>query len=126
MALFLEQTNNIEPFTSSITIASACNLVYHTLFLKPEQVAIIPPHGYAPDQQSASVLCWLDWMAKTHNTTVRHACVGGEMRIDGYKVDGVDLQNGSILEFQGCLLHGCEVCYTNSQSCQLHHHGRPA
>ena len=50
-ALFLEQTNNIEPFTSSITIASACNLVYLTLFLKPEQIAIISPHGCAPDQK---------------------------------------------------------------------------
>ena len=81
-ALFLEKTNHIEPFTSSITIASACNLVYHT-FLKPEQVAIIPPHRYAPDQQSVIALCWMDWLAKTHNTTLRHARNGGEMRIDG-------------------------------------------
>ena len=55
----------------------------------------------------------MDWMAKMCNTTVRHTGNGAEMQIDSYKVNGVDLQNGSILEFQGCFLDGCDAHYPN-------------
>lgn len=41
----------IEPFEKCITIASACNLVYRTLFLAPETVGMIPAHGYRPKEQ---------------------------------------------------------------------------
>ena len=111
--LFMEHTEGIEPFTSSVTIASACNLVYRTKFLKQGEIAIIPPHGYPTENQSATALCWMDWVAKTNNTTILHAKNGGEVKVEGFKVDGVDIETGTILEFQGCYFHGCELCYPN-------------
>ena len=41
-SLFLKYTDGIEPFLRCITIASACNLAFRTMFLQKEQVAIIP------------------------------------------------------------------------------------
>lgn len=112
-SLFMQYADGIEPFASAVTIASACNEVYRKLFLEPEQIAIIPPQGYHPDQQSVIAMCWMDWMAAKNQTTIQHAGNGGELKVEGYKVDGVDLNTGAILEFQGCFYHGCETCYEN-------------
>ena len=108
--LFQEHTEGVDPFHKCFTIASACNRVYRTLFLKPNQVGIIPPQGYTHDNQSTLALCWLDWVARQHGVTMRHAYNGGEVRVEGFKVDGMD-NNGVIYELHGCLWHGHEACY---------------
>ena len=36
----------IDPFGHCITIASLCNLIFRTMFLKKESIAIIPHVGY--------------------------------------------------------------------------------
>ena len=43
----------IDPFEKCITIASACNLVFRTNFLEHESIAIIPPHGYRPEEKQS-------------------------------------------------------------------------
>ncbi|WAR07908.1 hypothetical protein MAR_017866 [Mya arenaria] len=45
----------IDPFENCITIASACNLVYRTNFLEHESIAVIPPHGYRPEDKQSKV-----------------------------------------------------------------------
>jgi hypothetical protein len=45
--LFHDVTD-IDPFEKCQTIASACNLVFRTNFLKENTIAILPPHGYHP------------------------------------------------------------------------------
>lgn len=114
--LFLEHTHNVEPFVHPVTIASACNLVYRTHFLKSEQIAIIPPHGYSQDNQSVMAICWLDWTAQKIGTDIRHGWNGGEQKVAGYKVDGVDVHNGDIYEIHGCYFHGCTRCYPNEST----------
>ena len=84
-------------------------------FLKDEEIAIIPPNGYNTDNQSVIAVCWMDWLAKTQGVTIRHAFTGGEVKIDGMKVDGVD-EHGVLYEFQGCLFHGCQTCYPNRET----------
>ncbi len=112
---FLIQTQNIEPFLSGITIAAACNVVYRTLFLQHEQIPVIPTHGYHSDLQSVEAWCWMDWLAMVKGMKVQHAFNGGEVVIEGYKIDGV-LENGEILEFHGCFWHGHEACYPNGDT----------
>ena len=94
---FLAMTDGVEPFVNAVTIASACNRVYRTRFLEPEQIAVIPPNGYSNDNQSVIALCWLDWLARTQNLTIQHAFQGGEAVVDGKKVDGLD-QHGTVYE----------------------------
>ena len=102
--LFLQHTG-CEPFVSSITIASACNEVYRSLFLKPKEIAIIPQHGYVHDNQSGIGHCWLEWEARHRQVRIQHAFNGGELTRCGIKIDGVD-DNGVLYQFHGCFWHG--------------------
>lgn len=84
-----DDIKGIDPFEQSITIASVCNLVYRTLYLKSEQIGIIPPHGYRPKQkQSIKPLYWLNYISKIHDVNIQHAFNGGEKQIGPFKVDG--------------------------------------
>ena len=54
--LFLEMTSGdgqggIDPFQKCITIASACNLVFRTKFLRPDTIGIIPAQGYRQEEK---------------------------------------------------------------------------
>jgi hypothetical protein len=83
---FVKVTEGIEPFERAVTIASACNLVYRANFLQPEQIALIPPHGYAKGAHSAIALTWLTMEAKRTGCAIRHAGNYGEQTVEGYKV----------------------------------------
>jgi hypothetical protein len=41
-----EEDGGIDQFVTCITIASACNLVFRTNFLRPATIGIIPAQGY--------------------------------------------------------------------------------
>jgi len=106
--IFLEETT-VDPFEKSLTIASACNLVYRKLFLKPETIAIIPHNGYrSKDKQSSMAIKWLQWIEHTQSIEIQHAYKGREERIGPFKVDGLCGQ--TIYEFYGCFWHGCPKC----------------
>ena len=107
--LFLKHTQ-CEPFLKAITIASACNQVYRSLFLKNKEIGIIPHHGYVKDNQSAIAHCWLEFESYRNQVAIQHAFNGGELMRCGIKVDGVD-ERGVIYQFHGCFWHGCIQCY---------------
>ena len=66
--LFMNITGGIDPF-QNITIASACNTVCRTRFLKPNTIGLIPTQGYrAKDRHSLTALKWLEWVS--HQTGV--------------------------------------------------------
>lgn len=113
--LFMKYTDGIEPFLKAITIASACNEVFRTMFLEHEQVAIIPTHGYYGGNQSVVALCWLDYLSKQNRIRIRHAKNGGEVKVEGWMMDGVD-ENGVLYSFHGCFWHGCESCFPNQKT----------
>jgi hypothetical protein len=93
-ALFMGLTSKdgiegIDPFAKCITIASACNLVFRSLFLEHESIGIIPPHGYRPEaKQSTIAYQWLSYLAHRDNINIQHGRNKGEMQIGRYKVDG--------------------------------------
>ena len=46
--------DGIDPFLSCLTLPSACNLLFRTNFLKPNQITLIPQDGYHnPKRHSA-------------------------------------------------------------------------
>lgn len=77
-ALFINLTKKgdnkgIDPLEKCVTIASACNLVYRTNFLAPESIAIIPPHGYRPEEkQSIMAYQWMYYLAYQNNVYIQH------------------------------------------------------
>ncbi|XP_031552434.1 uncharacterized protein LOC116289627 [Actinia tenebrosa] len=109
--LFME-TTDIDPFAKCITIASACNLVFRKNFLQPETIAIIPPHGYTPqDEQSVQTLKWLRYTAEKENIYIQHAGNTGEQRIGPYRVDGFHQESNTVFEYNGDFWHGCSKCF---------------
>ena len=106
----------IAPFATCITIASACNLVFRTNFLRPETIGIIPAQGYRPDEkQSVKALQWIKYVAQFEGVHIQHARNGGEKTIDQYRVDGYyETKDGEkvVMEYHGCFWHGCPKCYT--------------
>ncbi|XP_052815380.1 uncharacterized protein LOC128242318 [Mya arenaria] len=112
-----DHNRGIDPFEKCITIASACNLVYRTLFLAPETIGIIPAHGYRPEEkQSVMAYQWLSYIANEKVIFIQHGRNIGEKSIGPYKVDGYYEDDGRrhVLEFHGCFWHGCPKCYSQS------------
>ena len=107
----------IDPFEKCVTIASACNLVYRTNFLEHESIAIIPPHGYRPEEkQSIMAYKWLSFISHKQGIEIQHGKNYGEKHIGPYKVDGYYELNGEkiAMEFHGCFWHGCPKCFSKT------------
>ncbi|XP_053388330.1 uncharacterized protein LOC123549617, partial [Mercenaria mercenaria] len=113
-----DKNDGIDPFEKCITIASACNLVYRTLFLDHEIIGIIPAHGYRPEaKQSVMAYQWLSYLASERHVYIQHGRNQGEKQIGPYKVDGYYETNDGkkvVLEFHGDFWHGCPTCFSKS------------
>lgn len=108
--LFVEYTG-LEPFTKSITIASACNRVYRTHYLRAGELGLIPSEGFFRGRQSAIALCWLEGLClRDPRLRIAHYGNGGEQRVRGRLVDGVGVR-GELYFFHGCFWHSCPSCY---------------
>ena len=112
--LFVENTG-LEPFTKTFAIAGACNRVYRTNFLVPDEIAVIPPTGVFKGQQSSIGLCWLMCLERQMNKRIRHAGNVGEQTILGRMVDGLD-DEGTVYQFHGCFWHSCPRCFPNQEA----------
>ena len=114
---FIEITG-IDPFEKSITIASACNLVFRTNFLQPETIALIPHKGYNPEQkQSIKALQWIKYISHVQGRNIQHAKNGGEKTIGPYRFDGYyETENGQkvVMEFHGDFWHGNPTIFSRS------------
>ena len=70
---------NIDPYEKNITIASACQRVFRTNFLKENTTGIIPTHGYKLEQtQSMKGFQWIKFLSHTMAIRIIHARNGGE------------------------------------------------
>jgi hypothetical protein len=107
----------IDPFQKCITIASACNLVFRTKFLRPDIIGIIPAQGYHQEEKhSIKAMQWIKYLSTTEGVCIHHARNCGEKEIGLYKVDGYyENENGQqyVLEFNGQFWHGCLHCYND-------------
>ena len=113
-----------DPLEKCLTIASACNRYWRKVRLIPKSVAVQPFNGWKGAQPRQSVIArqWLDY--KNHRLrgddasaadVIRHAFNGGEMRINGMLVDGVDVERRVAYEFNGCFFHGCLTCFPHQR-----------
>lgn len=107
--LMIEKTF-VDPFMTSLTIASTCNKVYRKLFMKFNTIGVVPYKGYhRNDRQSTIALKWLKWVSHQNGIHIMHARNGKEVSIGPYKVDG--FVDNTIYEFNGCYFHGCTKCF---------------
>ena len=94
--LFREVTD-VDPFAQSLTIASACNLVFRKTFLIEHTIAVIPPCGYKlENKESVITMKMLAWIVQSNNIAICHARNHGEQRIGKYPVDGYNAELSTV------------------------------
>ena len=110
--IIMDQTDGIDPFRKSITIASLCHYIYRTKLMEPNSIAILPDLGYNSNEKtSKKAILWLKYIAESNNIYIQHAKNIGEYQVGNYKVDGYDSTTNTAYEFHGCLFHGHLACY---------------
>ncbi len=103
--LFRDSTG-IDPFGKCLTIASACQLVYRTNFLKESTIAIFNSDRQLKMKQSNMAVKWLSYVSEKEGICIEHVRNGGERRVGRYSLDGYHQESNTAYEFQGCLWHG--------------------
>jgi hypothetical protein len=111
----------VDPFKHTITIASACNLIFRCNFLVKNKILILLPRGYdAHEKQSRKGIMWLNYVSCTEGIHIRHAQNGRELKIGKFKMDGYCEAKQMVYEFNGCFWHGCPKCYKPETVHHLH------
>ena len=113
--MFRKETD-IDPFNKALTIASYCQEVYRTNFLKEDTIAVFNNDRQWKIKQSNVAVTWLSYISEKEDLYIKHVRNGGEKRVDPYSLDGYCEETNTAYEFQGCFWHGkdfCDVTYTN-------------
>jgi hypothetical protein len=76
----VEQTG-IDPFRVAITIASLCNFIYRSKFMKSKSIRVIPDNGYNPKNKTSNKCrIWLSFLKNNRNILIQDADNGEEKR----------------------------------------------
>ena len=113
--MFRKETD-IDPFNKALTIASYCQEVYRTNFLKKDTIAIFYHDRQLKIKQSNVAVKWLSYISEKEDLCIQHVRNGGEKRFMDYSLDGYCEETHTAYEFQGCFWHGKDfgdVTYTN-------------
>ena len=107
--MFRKETD-IDPFNKSLTIASYCQEVYRTNFLKKDTIAVFQPDRQLKIKQSNVAVKWLSYISEKEDLCIQHVRNGGEKRFMDYSLDGYCEETHTAYEFQGCFWHGKGFC----------------
>ena len=103
--MFRKETD-IDPFNKALTIASYCQEVYRTNFLKKDTIAIFNNDRQWRIKQSNVAVTWLSYISEKEDLYIQHVRNGGEKRVERYSLDGYCEETNTAYEFQGCFWHG--------------------
>ena len=103
--MFRNETG-IDPFNKALTIASYCQEVYRTNFLKKDTIAVFNNDRQQKIKQSNVAAKWLSYISEKEDLYIQHGRNGGEKRFNKYSLDGYCEETQTAYEFQGCFWHG--------------------
>ena len=106
--MFRKETD-IDPFNKALTIASYCQEVYRTNFLKKDTIAIFNNDRQWKIKQSNVAVTWLSYISEKEDLYIQHVRNGGEKRVAPYSLDGYCEETNTAYEFQGCFWHGKDM-----------------
>ena len=118
-----EITGDLHIGIGNCTTANFTNAVWRTT-ISPNKIGLIPKTNYVKNQTQSKIgLEWLKYQDLFYyvgeleysgkGKGERRVKVGNEMmRVDGYHEESND-----VLEFLGCLFHGCNRCYSDDFLC---------
>ena len=107
----LRKETDIDPFNKALTIASYCQEVYRTKFMKEDTIAIFNNDRQWKIKQSNVAVTWLSYISEKEDFYIKHVRNGGEKRVEPYSLDGYCEETNTAYEFQGCFWHGCPECF---------------
>ena len=107
--MFRKETD-IDPFNKALTIASYCQEVYRTNFLKKDTIAVFNNHRQWKIKQSNVAAKWLSYISEKEDLYIQHVRNSGEKRVEGYSLDGYCEETNTAYEYQGCFWHGKDLC----------------
>ena len=107
--MFRKETD-IDPFNKALTIASYCQEVYRTNFLKKDTIAVFNNHRQWKIKQSNVAVKWLSYISEKEDLYIQHVRNSGEKRVEGYSLDGYCEETNTAYEYQGCFWHGKDLC----------------
>ena len=110
--MFRKETG-IDPFNKALTIASYCQEVYRTNFLKKDTIAIFNNDRQLKIKQSNVAVKWLSYISEKEDLYIQHVRNGGEKRFNNYFLDGYCEETHTAYEFQGCFWHGKDLVTVN-------------
>ena len=99
--MFRKETD-IDPFNKALTIASYCQEVYRTNFLKKDTIAVFQPDRQLKIKQSNVAVKWLSYISEKEDLCIQHVRNGGEKQFGDYSLDGYCEETHTAYEFQGC------------------------
>ena len=103
--MFRKETD-IDPFNKALTIASYCQEVYRTNFLKKDTIAVFNNDRQWKVKQSNDAVTWLSYISEKEDLYIKHVRNGGEKRFERYSLDGYCEETHTAYEYQGCYWHG--------------------
>ena len=106
--MFRNETD-IDPFNKALTIASYCQEVYRTNFLKKDTIAVFNHDRQLKIKQSNVAVKWLSYISEKEDLCIQHVRNGGEKRFGNYSLDGYCEETHTAYEFQGCFWHGKDL-----------------
>ena len=88
----------------------------------PEKtVGVIPRNHYINRvNTSHKAIGFIEYRMFQTGETIRHSGRGGEVKVDGFYVDGFVVETGEIIQFYGCMFHACPTCYPRELPHPLH------
>ena len=107
--MFRNETD-IDPFNKALTIASYCQEVYRTNFLKKDTIAVFNNDRQLKINQSNVAAKWISYISEKEDLYIQHGRNGGEKRFNNYSLDGYCEETQTAYEFQGCFWHGKVFC----------------
>uniref|UniRef100_A0A914KZ40 DNA-directed DNA polymerase n=3 Tax=Meloidogyne TaxID=189290 RepID=A0A914KZ40_MELIC len=111
--------DGIDVLRESMTIASACMRHFRTNHLKEDHLALVPERGYDTlnGNQSLLALKFFNWYAEKFNVEIRNVhSEEGEKSVGNYQLDGWVEEEQYGIEVNGCVWHGCPVCFPNENT----------
>ena len=103
--MFRKETD-IDPFNKALTIASYCQEVYRTNFLRKDTIAVFNHDRQWKIKQSNVAVKWLSYISEKEDLYIQHVRNGGEKRFEAYSLDGYCEETNTAYEYQGCFWHG--------------------
>ena len=114
----MRKMTGFDPMQTANTLSSMSLFLIRALFLREDAAKL--PHlreaGYGSVRQSEMAMKYIRWLEWKGRRLQHKFSPEGEKKveIDGhtYSLDAYDLDTGEAIEINGCLSHGCSICFS--------------